>query len=216
MPADTSETDNFVLGGGSDASPFFSSWLNYNTSNPKNGWCHMAADNADPFGFWVGGYSLNVESNSPFVAAVFDPLVSGTYPAGETDPYVMYFSQNNGNAFGREIEQGFTASAFINGNWIQNSLSGLQYGSDGDRRISTHGPANRFNHKFDRMPMIWVDFENTEQIKGQSSMMYWTNYNMQQGIRQFACGKTFQRVSPRDTILIEGVFLPWNGTLPNR
>lgn len=206
MPSATDE--QFILGGGSDGSPFFQNWLN---QSQNNGWLHIAADNAAPYGFWIGGYSLSTQT--PIVAGVFDPLVPGTFSPSDLDPFAFYFSRG-GDVWGHEIDGGNRAYAWIDGpntgSW--NNVGGLGYGSRGDQRITYERGSNPFNKKFDRMPLIWVDFNSNQQVKGQSSLMYWTNFARY----QLVSGKTFQRATPRDTIQIGGILLPWNGTLPNR
>ncbi len=195
--------EQFVLGGGPDASPFFDQWC---AVQNQNGWCHMAADNAAPYGFFVAGYGLT--DSTAMVAFVFDPLVSGTYPAADPDPYVIYASRGGG-PWDSEVESPASRA------WIDFGGGGQAWAELGGLRfynVSGEKNANPFNKKFDRMPLIWVDYQTTNQIKGQSSLMYRTNH-----LTTFVVsGKTFQRVTPRDTILVGGIFLPWNGSLPNR
>lgn len=47
----------------------------------------MMAETDGAFGFWLASYS---NSPSPTAAILFDPIIEGTYPPEDVDPYVLY------------------------------------------------------------------------------------------------------------------------------
>lgn len=59
----------------------------YSIMEQPVGSAHMMAETSGGFGFWLAAYNA---SRGVRGAIVFDPLVEGTYPASDVDPYVLY------------------------------------------------------------------------------------------------------------------------------
>ena len=92
-----SATDEEVMyGAGTDAAPTFT------TMFPTDGTYHqnIAAQNTSPYGFWhmcyTAGLSSGASNQAPRSVMMLDPLVSGSYPTGDIDPYVLLFSGASG------------------------------------------------------------------------------------------------------------------------
>jgi hypothetical protein len=223
----SSATDQqFLMGGGTDAAPVFEPWLSYPYGSNKVGSiCHMAADNAAPYGFWLAGYPIVGIGTSPRMAAVFDPLVD-TDPA-DPDPFGFYFSRNTHEPWSEEFYQfsgstpndqasahGWFDKGGPNEAWQGFAIAPLSGATD-------VGPFNPANNKIDRFPMVYmvnagwsIDYSRSPATgrfatgyKGRSTMMHWV-------AQKLPYGQVLQVSTPRDAIVIGWASLPWNGTLP--
>lgn len=94
-PAAITSGDEFTsTGGGTDAVPTFQQLFETSTR------VHGLASNVTPYGFWFAAYVQSGAANAGFgrTAIALDPLLVGSYPAGDTDPFIAYIRYgNNGN-----------------------------------------------------------------------------------------------------------------------
>jgi hypothetical protein len=94
-PSATIET--ILCGAGTDASPTFGTPFGYGTSQTQPYTYHILVDNASPYGFCVWGYTTN---NWYTPVRIFcDPLLAGSYPSNDPDPYVVC-CENNTTLYG--------------------------------------------------------------------------------------------------------------------
>ncbi len=83
---------------------------------------NCAADTASPYGCWFHAIS----GTSTATALVVDPLVTGTYPSADTDPYCYYCAASSSSALQSVIDLG--CGAVISSSAIQ---ANLKYGLAG-------------------------------------------------------------------------------------
>lgn len=205
---------------GTDAAPIFDSWFGF--GEIKAGYCHIAADNAAPYGWWMAGYGRVGSSSNCNFAAVFDPLVN-TSP-GDVDPYAFYFSfVAPYAAFKEELQipslysgssmHGWFDTGGPNEAWIRLETP-IPFGQSG--QLAGDGPQDLFNNKVHLWPMTYMlpfafnpDFSTNVPTgpKGTSTLMAWHGGYLSRG-------QALRVVSSRDKIVIGNVVLDWNGTLP--
>lgn len=199
--------EKFLMGSGTDAAPNFEPWLYF--SSPDGVICHMAADNAAPYGFYMVGYEVNQGTSSPLFGAVFDPLVDTV--AGDLDPYAFYFTNNQGNTPFREDPYSYGEAMHAWMDLGKPHAAWLSFVTPRNPPSTGVGPFNFVNNKIDRTPMYYLRSGSFAPAasgwKGRSTMMHWVG-------QEFRCGQTLQVVTPRDAIVVGWVMLPWNGTLP--
>jgi hypothetical protein len=212
----------FVLGGGADEAPSYDAWLTYNGGQLHATYCHMAADNAAPYGFWVTGYPVHGDDYGayPQFIGMLDPVTPAN--PGDPDPYVFYFTKNQG---GTALED----EPFQLYSYAQGAIQGyVDYGGPNQAwspfvapRVSPQttgvGPFSFANNRIDRFPVVYmletdwttnnVYGETPSGYKGRSSFLAWCS-------QEFLGGQTLQVSTPRDTIVFGWMTLPWNGTLP--
>ena len=214
--------EQFILGGGADASPTYSNWLTYG-GDLHGLYCHMAADDAAPYGFWLAGYPVHGDDygSYPQFVGVFDPVINTSIQ--DSDPYVFYFSKNYyGTPLEDDLYQFYDVNnpavhAFLghggpNEMWVP--LAGVRI----PPFIGT-GPFSPINNKIDRYPVNYMLHANWSTdgslpqgkrpsgFKGQSTLLHWCS-------QEFLGGQTLQVTTPRDAIVFGWLTLPWNGTLP--
>lgn len=126
MPGPITALDELVLvGGGTDAAPtyatLFSTLVKWNS----------LVDNATPYGFWAASFVLGGGVGKPRQAFILDPLLSGSYPGTDTDPYVAYFGQagsDNAVLDLSSLSQGSPATNMGAG-YLKRGLAGQYIGS---------------------------------------------------------------------------------------
>lgn len=200
--------NNVVLGGGTDSpSPTGADLLG--VINRVSYW----ADNAAPYGWGMHGWSA--AGANTFTLAL-DALISGTYPAAETEPYVLWVSANSTNfgTFG-----GLTGGS-INACWYARTAAGtgtfLNIGLGAGMTPaclfvsgSTSVPVgqwgiNPFTLKDDSIPFVYgrLSTATSPGYKGVSAYLQWTGM-------QRANLSTYTVGSPLDRLVLGNVSVPW-------
>jgi hypothetical protein len=85
----SSTLDCYLCGGGTDASPTFGNLTGYPVSNNTTFISHILVDNSAPYGFCMWGYNTNTTPYTPTFRIFCDPLLTGSYPNSDPDPYVL-------------------------------------------------------------------------------------------------------------------------------
>jgi hypothetical protein len=203
-------TDEVILlGGGTDATPTFATLFG---TNGTYRW-HAMADNASPFGWYSVAYPTG--GGNPNHCLMLDPLLSGTYPPEDVDPYMYYFTPNGNTMFNG------TSGDFISETAAPRGFLGLISGSKfvnitpqtlvvfGSSQTFPAGlPVNPWNSKDDTFPVFYarrLAAVTAQGYKGQSSFM---RFNAVSRIT----GDTLSTVSSgsNDRIIITHVTLPWS------
>lgn len=192
-----------LLGGGSAASPSFGNF--FTTDNTYK--FHAIAGGA------AEGYSFvscaNTTSSTTLNGGtiVFDRMLSGTFSASDTDPYIVYVpgvtSVPFGNFHGSNAVKGwFGAKTDITNN---RTFAATSYG--GVLGAGTALGANPFTSKDDLVPVPWMRSGSNPGWKGMSTLFKWpsvlrTNFD------------TYDVSGTKDYININNMALPWDGSTP--
>jgi len=220
-----SATDEvFMTGGGTDASPTFTT--NFMSANNSYHWHIVTGGAAEFYSFAVWG-AVNGTSTSAS-GMCLDVMAAGSYPAADVDPAVMYCSSSTIGVFSEVYSTSTLASVNVTNPaqaraWLgatsaagasltstNVNVSMVTYGANQMGATVTIG-TNPFTNKDDLFPMIWGSgFTGFPRgLKGFSTL--------------FMCG-TIQRrnmttadtisSNSRDRIFMNGVWIPWSGTKP--
>lgn len=202
----SSANSSIILGGGTDASPTFSTWFSSNTSYRQQ----MGADGASPYGFWMACYPNG--GGSPNAGIVFDPVTST--PAEDADPIVIHIATAGGSAFVSAGLGSNTTSTTVTRScgWLAYGLGGsfvalpaCTYNAGGSPVAPSGLPSNPHNTKDDGVPVIYMrrSAETAPQgYKGVSSLMYWIGTTR----------TTSSTINNKGRIVIGDVTLPWDSS----
>lgn len=209
VPSATDE--QIVVGGGIDASPTFTTAWAISSSFRWS----AVADNAAPYAWWASGFvnagGIPGASNIP-AAFYFDPIVSTTGNAGDTDQAVVYASgaaniasllQNFSNAFGW-FRKGLTSPAWAN-------YPALTFQTIAGNQVFPAGAevADIITAKENLMPVMYYHLTSSliDTVKGVSTLFRYAGlaHNL---------GDTYTVSTARDKIIIGNLALPWDGSLP--
>lgn len=199
--------EKFLIGGGTDASPTFTTW--FTSDNQYR--VHMMASSTDGYGFWLACLkSLGGRTNSGTQSGgfVFDPLAAGSYPSADQDPIILYvptslsFSYSTVTQILGFLKKGLGGEGFVNIPWLQIRVGGAFDAFPGNIT------ANVFNNKEVTFP-VFYGRQNAltapTGFKGQSSILRW------HGTSKFT-PSLLTLSSSKDRIVIGDFNLPWNGT----
>jgi hypothetical protein len=219
-----SATDEvFMTGGGTDASPTFTTFMSPNNSYR---WNIVAGGSSEFYSFVAWGSAIGTSTTA--TGLLLDVMAASSYPAADIDPAVAYCSVTSTNVFGEIFGSGSFASANLTNPagaraWLgattaagasltsaNVNVSMATYGNGQIGALVTVG-TNPFTNKDDLFPAIWGSaFTGFPRgIKGYSTL--------------FKCGTIFRRnmttcdtvsSNSRDRIYVNGVWLPWSGTKP--
>lgn len=223
----------FVFGGGSDASPTFDTLFGAGTNGGSR--CNMMADdgflvsgsNPTPYGWymvtWTAGASAGTETEH-----MMDPMISGSCPAGDVDPFVfrrMNTSLNN-SVLNPYTAQQYFGRTDVNGAatcWYRKGLQGAQFvttcavywlrGNSSVGFINAYPQqtgANSNSNEDDLLPIIMhrpASVGGAGGYKGLSSLMKYTSSIKSTGVSMSVNGN-------RDRLVCNTVTLPWDGSLP--
>lgn len=184
----------------------------------------MGADAAAPNAFYW--FCSTITTTTISAGFLFDPMASGTAPAGDMDQYVIYYSASS-NAFGSVnslITYGNCPAGFIKKNLpgeTFTSIGAAVYSLQGSRNLQQtigYMPSNPYNNTDDLLPIVYMSapffIPNNSPIspavlgyKGVSGTAKWcttdrNNLDM------------LSVMNPGDRILVENIALPWNNTSP--
>ena len=205
-------TDQVTIWGSTstDASPTGAYFYGHNANHR---W-HFCASNAEPYNFYWLAHRTG--EAIPLAGLALDHLKSGSYPAGDTAPWVIhaadsYAYQRTGvgereyaPGVGNYGVFGFLGSpstssncVFLNGGW-----NGMFPGGLG---------TNPWTGKDDSSEIVYArasNFTPPTGLKGVGTMMRWMGIT-----RSF--GVTLSVSTSKDRICIGHVTLPWDGSVPN-
>lgn len=174
----------------------------------------VVAEDAAPYGWW-----FDVRVNGTGVcrtALVFDPLVTGTYPALDQDPALIYSNYQAGSDVFAVIQVG--AEATGPWGWFTKDIAGetfvhypgLTYntGSGSAQAIPVTG-TNPYNGYDDHFPIPYARRSAIAQPswKGFGSVIRWLNTTR-------ANGDTLSTAGVRNRIVLGGCVLPWPDVIP--
>jgi hypothetical protein len=170
---------------------------------------NAAADNAAPYGFWMGCFLLGGESNfNPSGGAwMMDPLLTGSYPAADVDPTIHYVSGTTSWSSGTTsgifgyLKKGLSGEGFVNIPWL---IIQSQSASSFPQGVGN----NCFTLKTDLFPIFYArQSSKTAPVgyKGISSICKWTG-------NPLACPTLLSVSTTNDYIVIGHIALPWNGS----
>lgn len=222
----TADDERFIVGGGPYNAKTFEDWLGPSLLPGYGGAiCHMAADDAAPYGFWIVGHIPVGGANNygpPAFHGVMDPILNAA--SGDGDPYVFYFSKNLYQTLNNDMDgwpspdQAAIHAYFNHGGaneyWAPITAARLTSATG----TSGTGPFN-FNNQIDLLSVYYSlntswsagpSFPETDRPsghKGRSTYLHWTGQSL-------PIGQTLQISAPRDTIVFGSMTFPWNGTLP--
>lgn len=204
--APSSANSAIILGGGTEASPTFSTWFGTNASYRQQ----VGADSASPYGFWMACYPSG--GGSPNAGLVFDPVAS--VPAEDTDPLVLHIATASGSAFLQAgLGSNTTATTVSRAcGWLGFGLGGAfvaipacNYAAGGSTIAPSGLPSNPHNSKDDCIPIFYMRraAETTPQgYKGVGSLLYWLG----------TARATTSTINNKARIVIGDVSLPWDGS----
>lgn len=221
-----------ICGGGSDSSPTFD-FVFAGTDGGSH--VNIMADdgylisgsNLTPYGWYMTSFT-NGGSNGCEVELMMDPLLSGSFPAGETEPFLFGRMNTNLNNsvlnpytgqqfFGDSTRNGSHLTWFAKGKPTQQfvgcaSLYWLR-GNNSQGMVNAYpqqAGANQHSNEDDLLPIIQARYANTGGqggYKGLSSLMRYTS-----SIK--STGTAMSVAANRDRIVMNAVTLPWDGSLP--
>ena len=170
---------------------------------------NAGADNASPYGFWMGTFAAGGELTTSLGGFMMDPLLAGSYPAADNDPVVFYISTTSAWSATTTsdnlgyLKKGLGGEGFVNIPWLRYRLPGL---------VLTFAPStvgsNPYNSKNDGFPIIYARPTTAvapQGFKGVSSVARW------HGPRS-AIPTLLTVSTTNDRIVLGDVILPWNGS----
>lgn len=178
--------------------------------------CHFAADTSAPYTWYSMAFTTGGSTYRHFMA--MDTLISGTYSASDTAPLVVLMSTGNKPFY--PDNSGFYAqnhaTSDLGGCWgyYKYALSGEAFVNYG-QCVPNHQQAalpsnlgtNPYESKDDLFPVVYGRSTPNASYKGISTLFKYTG-----SLR--ANLDTFTVSTARDRIVIRGISLPWDGTVP--
>lgn len=230
----------YLLGGGSDISPTFAVGF-YNGTEGGARMHYIADDGAltsgscrSPYGFIMFGYTAGGSQNVEDVF-MMDPMLSGSFPDSDPDPFVFYVDNgglNSGITFSplkvsNAVDNRYSYSNAQSNNpaqcWWKKNTTAQQFLAVAACMWTvsvpvqvypayTGGAAGQNAHTFsdDQIPVTYVrvpSYFGGMGYKGMSSFV-----NMNSAIHPIGTALTIQ--SNRDRIVAGNFSLPWDGSAP--
>lgn len=209
-----SATDEQIfLGGGTDAAPSYSQFLDTPESNQR--FNMIASDTAQGY-VWL--WWTNVAgTNAARSGMLFDVMLPGTFPVADQDPAVIYLDTFTSNLF--NLDLGFyTAKGWLKKNLVGAGFVGLSamfYRSNagGESVFPGAGGQNPHTGKDDLAPIPWGRGSVQAApfgFKGISSFLLWDSVSR-------SYGDTLNVVTTKDYLILGAaggnwLAIPWNGT----
>jgi hypothetical protein len=224
----------FIAGGGTDASPTFDFvWSGTDGGSRVNIMADdgyfVSGSNPYPYGWYVTSWT-NGASNGLEAQHMMDPLISGSFPAGELDPFM--FGRHNTNLSNYPLDpyssqQRFARSESVGCHmcWFRKGMQGAQFvgcaaiwwrsGESSSGARDTYPQfigANAMSNTEDLLPVPHIRTSTTTTggfggFKGLSSLLRYTS-----SIK--TTGTALTVVTNRDRIVMNKCTLPWDGSLP--
>ncbi len=221
VPSATDEV--WMMGAGTDALPTFLTW--FSATNKTYYW-HVLCGGANEYYSFVAWQILvgnNISGLKNGIA--LDIMVSGSFPAVDPDPAVMYASSAGGTAF-NEITSNSTwpntnvtnpakarawlgSTSAATGSLSTNNVNvGIltQPDAGGTLNFGT----NPYTGKEDMMPCLWGNLGTSPKGTKGFSTIFQTGGIVHNHME--TCDTVFS--GSKDKIWVGKLWLPWNGTLP--
>lgn len=224
--------EQILIGGGTDASPTFG-LLFQGTEGSQRYSCAVddGTDSPDPsFGFF--SFAFPSGGGDPTHGFMFDPLISGTFPLADVDPFILYADGNQTRVWKAETSSSSSLAGEVfdvNGGcprtWYRKGLSSpaqsfqvvsgmaicsLLAGNNFQRIWPIGAGSNVLTASDDLSQVIYARraaLGGNTGLKGISNFAKWIG-----SIR--STGDTFTLNTTRDRIVVGHVALPWNGAVP--
>lgn len=198
-----SSVEVILFGSGTPASPNFNSL--YTTDNTYK--FHVIAGGA------AEGYSFLSMANTTSTTTlnggtvIFDRMLTGTFSASDTDPYVMYVTSPTSGPFANFFSTNaaktwFGALTDVNNNRTIGAQSYQVVGA------GTGLGVNPFTSKDDMLPVPWIRNGTNPGWKGMSTLFKWPSV-----LR--TSFDTYDVSGTRDYIHVNSMVLPWDGSTPS-
>ena len=206
------------FGASANATPTYSTSF-FTTDATYNASC--AADSASPYGFWM----WTASGTATTTGLVFDPLITGTYPSADTDPYCIFAGASAGNGFQGSVDMGggtVISSSNIQA-WLKKGLAGEGFvrigtaifflnGAAIQNKVATVLGPNAADGNDVLLPIYYgrvASLASPTGGKGMSSMMQWV-------VNSRALKDTVSVASAgaKDYIVINDIAFMWNGSVP--
>ena len=236
----TNQDDVTWFGGGTDASPSFTTLFGDQGGNDGTTRFNCAANDGksgetSPFGFWCSGFR-NGGGVYPSMGIVFDPMAAGTIGIGEQDPYIIFSQGDAGATFQSNIyssglpnDSGYGAAC-----WLKYGNTAVQqfvrilgaiyytYRGGGGVNIAVPGTAsgyrgtigplgvNPFNNNDDLFPVVMMRPAYLGGLTGYKGVCSVMKWNSVPR----SCADTQAQNTIRDRIIQGDVSLPWDGSVP--
>lgn len=222
----------FISGGGSDSSPTFEFCFAGTDGGSRvnimadDGY-FVSGSNVAPYGYYMtsftNGASAGVEAEQ-----IMDPLLSGSFPPGETDPFLfgrMSTNINNSvfNPYTAQQHFSNSQSVGVHKTWFAKGKPTQQWNGcasiyflrgNNSQGVGNAYPqqagANQHSNEDDLLPIILARYASSGGqggYKGLSALMRYTS-----SIK--STGTALSVISNRDRIVMNTVSLPWDGSLP--
>jgi len=219
-PSATSEV--YVAGGSTDASPSFDpTGMGYpgGLSNLTNRF-YIGADNAAPSGWYAASICLVQGGIRPMNMWFCDPLLPGSYPSEDTDPYVIASGYNNyatdinwyASSFYSEsnsmLARGFLGSLASSSFVPLYIPAGVTYSGSG--WIPWWLGSNPFSAKDDLFRCIWARRNSLTAPTGYKGISSTFSYSTVPRNHL----DTMSVSTTRDRFLIGNMWMPWDGSIP--
>jgi len=187
---------------------------------------HCVADNEAPYGFWAGAYPIG--GGNPTTMILMDPMISGSFPHTDNDPYVFYAGSSNvlvQDAAGNNNAMNQVSTASLPHTpkcWLAKGVTGESFTGIGIPSLSWYNAAtitatntlgtNPSNAKDDVLPVFWARQSaagGTTGFKGFSSLLRAKNV-----VR--STGDTLSTTSSgsKDWICMRDYVVRWDGSTP--
>lgn len=195
----------FILGGGVEATPTFATW--FTTDNAYR--LHMAANNADGYGVFMFAATASGNSTSiPSGNFLYDPLLSGSFPIEDADPYCFYIGSGTfttsdaaTNSYSY-LKKGLAGEGFVNMPWL------LITGTGGSNLFPLSAGIDHINSFDNMMPLMYGRNSAATAPNGYKGMSRMVKYNPS---TKYYPSLLSQNAS-RDLVCAGGLVLPWNGS----
>lgn len=222
----------FIAGGGSDSSPTFDFAFAGTDGGSRvnimadDGYL-VSGSNPTPYGYYMTSFT-NGAGNGCEAEQIFDPLLSGSFPPGDTDPFMIgrHSTNINNSVFNPYTAQqhfGDSTTSGVHRCWFAKGKPTQQFvgcaslyflrGNNSQGMVNAYpqqAGANQHSNEDDLLPIIQARYASTGGqggYKGLSSLMRYTS-----SIK--STGTAMSVASNRDRIVMNTVTLPWDGSLP--
>lgn len=224
----------FICGGGSDASPTFDFVFAGTDGGSRvnimvdDGY-FVSGSNPIPYGFYMISWTAGVTTGFIESCFMLDPIMSGSFPANEPEPFVFQRVNQNvvgsGNGLDPVNGQARFANSDVNGvgvGWMaKNTVNqrfvgiGVVWYTQFNLNVTYAGwpdgaGSNAMTNEDDLLPIPYVRYSSASPpggYKGLSGMMKYAG-------AVHSTGTTLSVLTNRDKIVASKVVLPWDGSLP--
>lgn len=205
--------EQIILGGGTDAAPSYGFFIDSPEANQR--FNMVAGDTASNYVFlWWSNISGTASART---ALYLDVMLSGTFPAADQDPAVVYWDSFTSNLLNQDLNnlggglKGWLKKNLVGAGYV--NMSALWYRSAGNFVFPGSGGQNPHTSKDDLAPVPYGRDSGQAApfgYKGISSFLLWDSVSR-------AYGDTLNIVSSKDYLIIGAaggnwLAVPWNGS----